>query len=540
MHDIRCWILPVLTLVWACPTGVIAESLLTVGDSPNLKPDGVTPYRLVGIPDGLGAYDNGNGTLTLLVDHELASGEGIARAHGGNAAFVSRWTIDSSTREVLHGQDLIQRVYYFDTSTLMHTYLPNALIYRLCSADLAVPTAYYNQSTGLGTLNRIFTSGEESSTVGRGFAHVATGPDAGSSYELAGLGNYQFENVATNPRPSDLTIVVGTDDSSSGELYVYVGTKKSAGNDIERAGLVGGVLFGVRLAGIPNEPIGAISPTPFDLHGFGDVSIWNGLTLRNASGSNNVTKFARPEDAHWNPRDPRQLIFATTGSGGVPSRLWRLTFHDLLDPASGGTAEILISSADGPQNMDNLTLDPYSNVLIQEDRGSSSALARIWNYNLRTGDLTVLAQADRTRFISGPDFLTTNEESSGIIDARDLLGPGWFLLTVQAHYSPGDAELVQGGQLLTLFSPLSAACTDADITTQGAGSAQAGYGVPDGLVTASDIMFFVNAWIAPDLMIADVNTEATVPGDPDYGTPDGTATAADINYFVGSWLAGCP
>lgn len=37
--------------------GVVTVSLLTVGDSVNLKPDGMTPYRMVGIPDGLGAYD---------------------------------------------------------------------------------------------------------------------------------------------------------------------------------------------------------------------------------------------------------------------------------------------------------------------------------------------------------------------------------------------------------------------------------------------------------------------------------------------------
>src|SRR5215475_9496956 len=40
-------------------SGVTTRSIMTVGDSVNLKPDGVNPYRLVGIPDGLGAYDNG-------------------------------------------------------------------------------------------------------------------------------------------------------------------------------------------------------------------------------------------------------------------------------------------------------------------------------------------------------------------------------------------------------------------------------------------------------------------------------------------------
>ena len=44
--------------------GVVSKSILTVGDS-------VAGYRLVGIPDGLGAFDNGDGTFTVLMNHEI-------------------------------------------------------------------------------------------------------------------------------------------------------------------------------------------------------------------------------------------------------------------------------------------------------------------------------------------------------------------------------------------------------------------------------------------------------------------------------------
>jgi hypothetical protein len=77
--------------------GVVTKSILTVGDSVNLKPDGLTPYRRVGIPDGLGAYDNGDGTFTLLANHELPSADGIPRAHAkgrsspGGRSTRTRW-----------------------------------------------------------------------------------------------------------------------------------------------------------------------------------------------------------------------------------------------------------------------------------------------------------------------------------------------------------------------------------------------------------------------------------------------------------------
>jgi hypothetical protein len=46
----------------------------------------------------------------------------------------------------------------------------------------------------------------------------------------------------------------------------------------------------------------------------------------------------------------------------------------------------------------------------------------------------------------GLETLSNNrdEESSGIIAVDDILGEGWYLLDVQAHYNPGDAELVEG------------------------------------------------------------------------------------------------
>jgi hypothetical protein len=48
-----------------------------------------------------------------------------------------------------------------------------------------------------------------------------------------------------------------------------------------------------------------------------------------------------------------------------------------------------------------------------------------------------------------PGFLTQDEESSGIIPLDKILGQGWYLADVQAHY-PIPGELVEGGQLLLI------------------------------------------------------------------------------------------
>ena len=74
------------------------------------------------------------------------------------------------------------------------------------------------------------------------------------------------------------------------------------------------------------------------------------------------------------------------------------------------------------------------------------------NWNRRT-HLSRRAQSEVLR-LDGHDnssFIIQDEESSGIIDARHILGDGWFLLDVQVHKTSSDPELVEGGQLLAMF-----------------------------------------------------------------------------------------
>jgi hypothetical protein len=113
-------------------------SLLSVGDN-------VNGYRMVGIPDGLGAFLSGTGQFTLLMNHELDQTSGAVRAHGSTGAFVSRWTIDRKTLKALKGEDLTQRpndVYTWDKSTGKYVQGTTAWE-RLCSADLAAPGAFW-------------------------------------------------------------------------------------------------------------------------------------------------------------------------------------------------------------------------------------------------------------------------------------------------------------------------------------------------------------------------------------------------------------
>jgi hypothetical protein len=76
-------------------------------------------YRMVGIPDGLGADRNGDGTSTLFMNHELgftALSEPVVGGPRNRGAIVSEWLLDADGDPVA-GRRAYDRVY--DENTLL-------------------------------------------------------------------------------------------------------------------------------------------------------------------------------------------------------------------------------------------------------------------------------------------------------------------------------------------------------------------------------------------------------------------------------------
>jgi hypothetical protein len=425
-------------------------------------------YKMCGVPDGLGAFDNGDGTFTLVMNHEFGTATtGIVRAHGSKGAFVSKWVIKKSDLSVVSGADLIQNVKIWNTGTSSYdTYNaanPNTLagFARFCSADLPAVSAFYNSATGLGTQERIFMNGEEPGNEGRGFAHIVTGPNGGTTYQLPYLGRFSWENSVANPATGDKTLVGGMDDSTPGQVYFYLGTKTNTGTEIEKAGLSNGLLYGVTVNGLLTE---ANTNTPaagtaFTLTATGAVDNITGAVLNTNSNNAGITTFLRPEDGAWDPSNPNDFYFNTTNAFGSTagvhnnSRLWKLHFNDLSNPVAGGTITAVLDGTEGQEMLDNLTIDNYGHILLVEDVGGNAHIGKVWQYTIATDQLVQIAEHDRTRFLTGgANFLTQDEEASGILDVQSILGAGMFLTVVQAHYAVA-GEVVEGGQLLAFYNP---------------------------------------------------------------------------------------
>ncbi len=489
----------------------------------------VNGYRLVGIPDGLGVLDNGDQTFSVFMHHELPETNGIARDHGGIGAFISEWVITRPGHpdgdfKVLSGDDLIKTVKVWNPGTRTYANSTAETFNRFCSADLPGAGAFsllgrhgfgfplwsefdrfFKPGRQFGTPERIFMSGEETDgtfggAYGRAFGTIVTGPNKGTTYELPLLGDLSFENIVASPLPQKDTVVGITDDAASstidslGEVYFYIGEKTDFGDEITRAGLTNGKLYAVAVEGLPVENAaaglgtGAGSTARFRLERLGDYSDDNGTKLYNDTKANNklgISKFLRPEDGAWDPMNPAVFYFVTTGANydadgdGVrettgPGRLWRLTFKDILNARNGGTIQLMMDGTEGVATPDNITVNKKGHVYIQEDPGNNVRLAKLWRYEPETDTLTQVAQHSAAYFTAGgASFLTSDEESSGIIDLANILGPGWFLFDVQSHialngpsnaanrakfgYSQAEGdELVQDGQLLAMFVPYEA------------------------------------------------------------------------------------
>ena len=462
--------------------GVSIESLLTVGDGA-----AGNGFEMVGIPDGLGLVrpEPSSRDFTLLMNHELFDFQGVPRRHGQRGAFVSELRIDSDTHAVEAGQDLIDPgIRYWDYPSRTYRATPStagvnprdpsdtfaaqtAELARLCSASITEPGQLFDNATKNGYKGQIYFANEEFGDPGRLFGVTTDG----QAQQLPRAGMFSWENALAAYNRSDTTLVMGNEDTGTGQLRAYVGTKQRAGNPFDRAGLTNGELFVLDIAdeAVSTDPefratYGKGQAVEFGL-GADERVEWDRSGARqNADAAAKGLTLNRIEDGAWDPRHRNDYYFVTSegAPGVVPSEpttprdgggLWRLRFDDVDRPAAGGTIELLLDGSEAPylNKPDNMAIDEQGNLLIQEDAGNNPYLPRIVAYDIDSGDRGVLAVFDRELFHpDGASFLTQDEESSGIIDARRALGKGWFLFDAQAHRLGPTIDKVEHGQLLAM------------------------------------------------------------------------------------------
>jgi Bacterial protein of unknown function (DUF839) len=463
--------------------GYETKRLLSVGDRVPETSAPTNEFQMVGIPDGLGAHANADGTKTVYLNHELTGGTTSEPNVGrplNRGAFVSKLALDRSGN-VLSGERAYDWV--FDENTF---HGPAAQVgnttrgfSRFCSGSLAGPPQGFDRW--------IYLTNEEEGTPANSFdgkGGLAVAIVDNNLYTLPKLGRFAWENTLIQPNHGTRTVAMGMEDgpatlasaSENSQLYMYVGKKdRSHGATVlRRNGLDNGELYVL----VPGDA------TKDDESLFRDGSIaveWalipnaedlDEAQLEAVSDALGAFRFARPEDGAFNPKNRNEYLFVTTGGAAGANELGRL-YSLRLHPGNvlkDGTLEVVYNADDVVADGGDIAISPDNidisteYLMINEDGTAESRLVMgekgrdgsIWRFDVGRHGVDAdsaarIAELDppgRDGIPVGPGVW----ETSGIIDASPLFGGDTWLFDVQAHSptAPPAPNTVEDGQLLLL------------------------------------------------------------------------------------------
>jgi len=470
--------------------GATLSVIATTGDT-------ISGEVLRGVPDGMGATKNADGTLTLLSNHEISTGADVLskKDTGTWGSSISKMTFDPATKKITKLENWMKNMSYYNYTTekwgsTWEQSLPvgfptvdsygaaagtNGLL-RFCSGDLVAAGGFSytekdaktKKNVTYGYKEAVYLTGEESGDVSRAFAFDASG----NGMQLPKMGLAGWENFLTKPGTGKATIVMGNEDNNAtdSQLYMYVGTKQTTGaNFAEKAGLTNGKLYTIALENYLTDNAVRTAPKGTKIKvGFNEVNTDPKYGKFASMAQANGTTFSRVEDGEFDAKNPNVYYFVTTESnkdpkattprpGATYSRdggaLWKMTFADAKDPFKGATMEMLLDGTEAPYltKPDNITIDDEY-ILIQEDPGNNAHIARLVAYRKSDGKIAEIAKFDEQYFITGQaKFMTQDEESSGIINVNKFLKAAGdtkshFFLNAQVHskLSVARPDLVAG------------------------------------------------------------------------------------------------
>lgn len=469
--------------------GGIAEryetrALMSVGDRVPVTGDPTSEYQMVGIPDGLGAHANGDGTSTVYINHELGSAaisEPLVGKPLNRGAIVGKLRIDRHGK-VLSGARAYDVVYQDGSLVGPAATVGNATraFSRFCSGSLA--------GTAEGFDRPIYFAGEEDgnpATTFDGKGGQAVAIVDGRAHALSRFGHFAFENVLVQPRHDHRTVIMGMEDGPSAldpavensQLYMYVGRKahSKGASVLRRNGLDNGTLF-VAVAkdravdGENNFLAGDVKIRWVAIPG---AEAMTAAELEAASDKVGALRFARPEDGAFNPRNRDQFFFVTTGGAAGANKLGRV-YELNLDrhrPTADATLSVVVNAdaivaagGDTAVSPDNIGVSGRYLMINEDGTGDSRPVmaakgrdGSIWRFDIdRRGidgtsgvRVASLTPPGRDGTAVGPGVW----ETTGIISGKGIVkGRDSWLFNVQAH-SPTKApaaNTVEDGQLLMM------------------------------------------------------------------------------------------
>ena len=443
------------SLVEPLVSGITTRPLISVGDK-------IGNYTFESIPDGIAIHRVNRNRADLYVNHETSLVPFPANLSDVTNALLSRLTFDRARADFTSGSYPIPS---------------SANFQRFCSNFLAWKEHGFGRPV-------VLTNEEATDVVNRnGQAFPLAG---GSNPEQAGLvvaydiqnkryrgvpsmGRHNHENAVAIPGYKVSVILSGDDTFNAPASQMYMYLTKGANGVMNNSGALYAfksddpavVDYGDLLPG--RSLTGTFIRVPVNIAS-GDQN-----ALEAWSNQHGVFQFIRIEDIAYDKNTTNVVYFTDTGEpraihdpatgrlrrgpsgtrGPYPNgRIFKMTLDRQNPLRVTGLSVLIDGDAKGPASAGDVSLmhnpDTIETtkraILIQEDPGSQNQYpagtaggvnARIWRYDLRTGSLVAVAQANQRAL--DPAAPMGNWETSGIVDASAVFGPGWFFTNVQAH-----------------------------------------------------------------------------------------------------------
>ncbi len=445
--------------------GVVVDPILSTGD---IVPQGQTPaYQMSGIPDGLGAYgkrahgEKGEhsrkhgkkGTYTVLMNHEL--GITFPGQPPGVDARISKLTVDSKTNSVLSAKYVFTGMEGFE---------------RFCSATLEMIKGKPWYFTGEEAINGI----PPAPPAGHDGSSIAMNAETGQWVETAHFGHLQHENIVPTKLSKWFFLTTDDDFRPGFDAYLYAYIANSFSAAISGDPSKGSLYVWKADQGIQSTDIHKGQTLTGHFVPITQAENTDSVTLKNAAIARGAFKFDRLEDAALYRPVKGRYYFSDTGKAPRTTR-GRIYQFDVNkhDPTQASLQVVLDGDAgDDIYNPDNLDTSARS-IVIQEDRESpfrgcpcppnppiaDGGYNRVLVYDIASKTLQSVAR------VATPATLRPgNWESSGVINAFKILGPGWWLTDVQAHGPPNttpqpgptlapNSSTGEDGQLQAVYIP---------------------------------------------------------------------------------------
>jgi hypothetical protein len=445
-------------------SGVVVDPILSTTD---IVPQGQTPaYQMSGIPDGLGAYgkrqhgekgehkrahDNNKDTYTVLMNHEL--GITFPGQPPGVDTRISKLTVDSKTNSVLSAKYVFTGMEGFE---------------RFCSATLEMIKGKPWYFTGEEAINGI----PPAPPAGHDGSSIAMNAETGQWWETEHFGHLQHENVVPTKLSKWFFLTTDDDFRPGFDAYLYAYIANSFKAAISGDPSKGSLYVWKADNATDSTQIHKGQTLTGHFVPISQAENADSVTLKNAAIARGAFKFDRLEDAALYHQVKGRYYFSDTGKRPrtIRGRIYQFDVKP-SDPTQAALKLILDGDAgDDIFNPDNLDTSARS-IVIQEDRESEfrgcpcppnppapdAGYNRVLVYDIASGTLQSVAR------VATPSTLRPGTwESSGVVNAFRILGPGWWLTDVQAHNvtapQPGptlapNSSTGEDGQLQAVYIP---------------------------------------------------------------------------------------